>query len=83
MQTECCASPSLFTHVERRPVVADFDRGAVSSDAGGLLLGATDRAIDLIRRFALCFKDRRRRGADRVQCCDIGGTAGVRNRARL
>jgi hypothetical protein len=38
-------------------VVAAFDAGLVTSDAGGLLLGATDRAIDLIGRFAGCFRD--------------------------
>jgi hypothetical protein len=32
----------------------------VTSDAGGLLLGATDRVIDLVDRFAACFRDRRR-----------------------
>jgi hypothetical protein len=41
-------------------VVAAFDGGAVTSDAGGLLLGATDRAIRLVDRFAGCFSDRRR-----------------------
>src|SRR5262249_39690215 len=40
-------------------VVASFDGGAITSDAGGLLLGATDRAIGLIERFAACFIDRR------------------------
>ena len=29
------------------------------SDAGALLLGATDRAIDLVERFAACFQDAR------------------------
>ncbi len=33
-----------FSRVEKRKVVACFDGGAVTSDAGGLLLGATDRA---------------------------------------
>ena len=32
----------------------------MTSDAGALLLGATDRAIGLIRRFAACFHDERR-----------------------
>jgi hypothetical protein len=32
----------------------------ITSDAGALLLGATDRAIDLIDRFASCFHDQRR-----------------------
>jgi hypothetical protein len=41
-------------------VEAAFDAGLVTSDAGALLLGATDRAIDLLRRFASCFHDERR-----------------------
>src|SRR4051812_14973655 len=31
----------------------------ITSDAGALLLGATDRAIDLVKRFAACFQDAR------------------------
>jgi len=60
MPTEC--SPDLFdfASVESRAVVAAFDGGAVTSDAGGLLLGATDRAIGLVGRFAGCFTDARR-----------------------
>jgi len=41
-------------------VEAAFDAGLVTSDAGALLLGATDRAIGLIGRFAACFHDERR-----------------------
>jgi hypothetical protein len=41
-------------------VDAAFDAGLVTSDAGALLLGATDRAIDLVGRFASCFHDERR-----------------------
>jgi hypothetical protein len=59
MQTEC--SPALFDFapVEGRAVVAGFDGGAITSDAGALLLGATDRSIGLVRRFAACFTDAR------------------------
>ena len=39
---------------------AAFDAGLVTSDAGALLLGATGRAIDLVDRFASCFRDYRR-----------------------
>ncbi|MGY4282048.1 hypothetical protein ACVWXO_001268 [Bradyrhizobium sp. LM2.7] len=46
--------------VEGRAVEAAFDGGLVTSDAGALLLGATDRAIDLVGRFADCFRDHRR-----------------------
>ncbi len=45
--------------VEGRQVVAAFDGGEVTSDAGALLLGATDRAIGLVTRFAACFDDGR------------------------
>jgi hypothetical protein len=45
--------------VERRRVVAAFDGGTVSSDAGALLLGRTDAAIGLIDRLAGCFRDAR------------------------
>ena len=59
MPTEC--SPDLFgfARVEGRSVVASFDGGAITSDAGALLLGATDRAIRLVDRFASCFGDAR------------------------
>ena len=36
------------------------DGGAITSDAGALLLGAADRAIKLTERFAACFHDTRR-----------------------
>ena len=60
MPTECSAERCDFGTVEGRSVEAAFDGGLVTSDAGALLLGATDRAIDLVRRFASCFHDRRR-----------------------
>jgi len=59
MATECSADFDLFGPVEGRRVVAEFDGGAITSDAGGLLLRATDRAIGLVDRFAACFEDRR------------------------
>jgi hypothetical protein len=40
-------------------VVAGCDGGAITSNAGALLLGATDRAIGVVRRFATCFRDAR------------------------
>ena len=60
MQTECSAEQFDFGMVEGRSVEAAFDAGLVTSDAGALLLGAADRAIDLVDRFANCFRDRRR-----------------------
>ena len=59
MPTEC--SPTLFdfARVENRAVVASFGGGRITSDAGALLLGATDRVIGLTRRLAGCFIDGR------------------------
>jgi Transposase DDE domain group 1 len=60
MQTECSAERFDFGAVEGRAVEATFDAGLVTSDAGALLLRATDRAIGLMDRFAACFHDERR-----------------------
>src|ERR1700760_4984293 len=59
MPTDC--SPTLFDFapVEGRTVVASFDGGAIISDAGALLLGATDKVLGLTQRLAACFKDGR------------------------
>jgi len=57
MPTECSRDLFGFARVEGRDVVASFDGGAITTDAGGLLLGATDRAIGLVDRFAGCFRD--------------------------
>jgi hypothetical protein len=59
MPTECNAELFEFAPVGRRDVVASFDGGLITSDAGALLLGATDRAIGLVDRFAACFIDNR------------------------
>ncbi len=60
MPTECSAECFDFGIVEGRPVEAAFDAGLVTSDAGALLLGATDRAIGMMDRFGACFHDERR-----------------------
>ena len=65
MPTECSAAQLDFGMVEGRRVVAAFDGGAVTSDAGALLLGAAAKAIGLIERFAACFEDGR--SPDRVE----------------
>ena len=60
MPTECSADLFGFAVVEGRDVVVAFDGGAISSDAGALLLGTADHAIKLTERFAACFHDARR-----------------------
>ena len=57
MPTECRPDFFGFEPVEGRAVVAAFDAGAITSDAGALLLGATDRAIRMMDRLASCFHD--------------------------
>ena len=61
MRTDWIPDLFGFVPVEGRSVVAAFDGGSITSDAGAMLLGATDRAIALIERFAGCFLDVRRR----------------------
>jgi hypothetical protein len=46
-----------FSSVEERSVVAAFDGGAVTSDAGALLPGTAGRSIGPVGRFAACFAD--------------------------
>jgi hypothetical protein len=60
MPTECSSEQVEFEGLGRRRVVAAFDGGAVTSDAGALLLRHTDRAIGLIERVAGCFQDGRK-----------------------
>jgi hypothetical protein len=59
MPTRC--SRDLFGSevVEGGQVMAAFDGGEVTSDASTLLLGATDRTIGLVGRFAACLVDGR------------------------
>jgi hypothetical protein len=59
MPTECSPTLFPFAPVEGRAAVAGFDGGSITSNAGALLLGATDRAIGLVQRFASCFRDAR------------------------
>lgn len=60
MRTDCNAESFCFASVEGRRVEAAFDGGAITSDGGAVLLGATDRALRLVERFAGCFSDHRR-----------------------
>jgi hypothetical protein len=57
--TECTQSQFEFAPHFSRQVVARFDGGQMTTDAGGLLLRETDRRLNLLPRFAQCFADRR------------------------
>ena len=59
MTTECNETSFAFPAEGRREVIARFDGGAITSDAGGLLLRQTDQRIHLLGRLAKCFTDGR------------------------
>jgi len=59
LATECTQSSFEFAGAWSRSVVARFDRGKITSDAGGLLLREVDRQIGLSNRLRLCFGDGR------------------------
>jgi len=83
MPTECNPELFGFAPVEGREVVAVFDGGAITSDAGALLLGATDRAIGMMDRFASCFHDARCPEFIEHEVGHTGRSEGVRDRAWL
>jgi hypothetical protein len=58
--TECTQSSFSFAPLYRREVVAEFDGGDITTDAGGLLLREVDRRLRLTQRLAGCFTDYRR-----------------------
>jgi hypothetical protein len=65
MPTDCTPALFEFEPVESRAVVAAFDGGSVTSDAGVLLLARADRKLGLTRRLAACFRDDR--AADQIE----------------
>ena len=59
MQAECSVDLFGFPAEEGRRVEVTFDASPATSDAGALLLGATDRAVRSIERLSGCFDDAR------------------------
>lgn len=55
--TQCTQSSFEFAAHFGRAVVASFDGGALTSDAGALLLRQVDRRMGFLRRLANCFTD--------------------------
>jgi hypothetical protein len=56
---ECKSIDVQFHPLGRREVVAAFDGGKISSDAGALLLRELEQRTGIVRRFADCFVDHR------------------------
>ena len=57
METECTQSEFNFKGLEKREVVAKFDGGTITSDAGALLLREVDSATKIVQQFAACLED--------------------------
>lgn len=65
MRTDCSPRQLEFQGLGGRQVVAAFDGGRQTSDAGILLIREVAEGTGLIRRFASCFTDHRR--AERIE----------------
>ena len=57
--TECTGKPLVFSRFKRQKIVADFDDGRLTSDAGALLLREADRRTGLTQALAECIADPR------------------------
>jgi hypothetical protein len=57
--TECIPSSFAFQSLGHRDVVAAFDGGRITSDAGALLLREVDARFGFLAQFATCFTDHR------------------------
>lgn len=63
LKAECTASqpehPMTFGSLERRPIVAEFNGGEITSDAGLLLIRQIDQHYGFSHQIAACFTDHR------------------------
>lgn len=59
MPTECNQESFEFHPLNQWRVVGRFDGGAITSDAGGLLLREVEKRTGIMARLAACFRDHR------------------------
>ena len=59
MPTQCNQEFLEFHPLGKREVRGQFDGGAITSDAGGLLLREVEKRTRIIAQFAACFRDHR------------------------
>jgi len=60
--TQCNQESFKFHSLNQREVTARFDGGAITTDAGGLLLREVEKRTGIVERFAACFRDYRKAG---------------------
>ena len=65
MSTQCNETFLEFHPLDKREVRGGFDGGAITSDAGGLLLREVEKRTGIIAQFAGCFRDHRQ--AERIE----------------
>jgi Transposase DDE domain group 1 len=65
MKTECNGKGYQLQPLGRRSVVADFDGGRITSEAGAVLLRELESRRGMVRQFAECFVDYR--DPDRIE----------------
>jgi hypothetical protein len=61
MQLQCATDQFEFQGLGNRKIVASFDGGTITSDAGGLILREVDQRCKMLDSFSECFTDRRHR----------------------
>jgi DDE family transposase len=59
VETDCTQRTFGFQQVGGREILARFDGGRVTSDAGGILLREVEERFRFVDRFATCFTDHR------------------------
>ena len=65
LSTPCNQEFLEFHPLDKREVRGGFDGGAITSDAGGLLLREVEKRTGIIAQFAACFRDHRK--AERIE----------------
>ena len=59
MTTQCSEGKLIFHHLDSREVVARFDGGEITSDAGAILLREVEKRTGILGRMSACFEDHR------------------------
>jgi hypothetical protein len=59
LRTQCNQESLEFHPLNQRQVVGRFEGGAITSDAGGLLLREVEKRTGIVAQFAACFTDHR------------------------